>query len=1310
MMTRPLTMKTVLKTTISSTLFISLLMTAGAAHPALALPQDGQVARGSASITTQPDSVNVNQTTDRAVINWRSFDIGAKESVNFAQPSASSVTLNRVSGSANPSQILGALNANGKIILVNPQGVFIGEGARVNVGGLVATSSDIKDDNFMNGQMTFDIPGNPNAQIVNKGNISITEGGLVALVGPNVTNTGLIQARLGRVHMASGDVFTIDLYGDGLITIQASDALTKQLIANSGTIQADGGEIILTAGAAKTTIDSLINMDGLLQANSVGEKNGRVLLASGDNGGTNVSGKISAQGTQSGEKGGAITVLGKNVTLADGAVLNASGKAGGGKIKVGGDFQGAAGTPAAQATTVAEGARLLANADENGNGGDVVVWSSEETVFAGSIEAKGGALGGNGGSVETSGANLSASGLVDASAVYGDAGLWLLDPYNLKITTGSGANVVKVSTIQNSLNNGTSVTISTRDSSLCSGLGCLAPGLQAGNIEIASSITKSNGGNATLTFKADNNITVDSGVSISSTKNKLNVVLTADQDNNGAGSVAMENGSSIQTNGGNISISGAGGTSWVGGVTLTGAVLNAKGGNISITGNGYSSWILGGSYGVQAISSEIKTAGSGTITIEGTGGNSGVGVGGFETYGVQLINTDVETTGNGRISITGQGGDSINALSINNYGLRLDGTTVLSKGGSDIVLSGTGGDNTALYSTGNDGLSIQDGSVVKTTSGAITLTGIAGKTNHIWGTNAYGIVSKDTNTIGGANDTGAISFIADTLKVSDHLKVQTSDNVTFKPYQANTFIGVANEAGTLQVTGAILDDVKAGHVTIGDLLTGTGTLSAGAHHWNTSASFVTHSGNIYLNGVQAMGNNSFLAVTQNGNIALGSSGGVSSTASGSSIVLAASHGHFTNGSTAGEGALSVAEGGRWLIYSSGPANTDTMNGLRSDFHRYSCTYGGACPELGTGNGNLYSYTPYLTLSLEDAILTYGDYYDVKLKVTGVLDADFMQDHISGLISYDTLYDTLFNHDVGTYSVKIGSASLVSMLGYGFIYDRTPKTIIVNPAKLAVVAQNNSKTYGESDPTLTYNVTGFKYSDTRDTVMTGALDRAAGEHVVAGGYAIGEGSLGLLSKNYVIGSYVGATFTINPASLTVSADNKSMVMGDGALPPLTYSYSGLVGGDTSSVFTGALTTDATVDSLVGSYGIARGTLSAGSDYTVAFTDGVLTITAPTDAINRASEQSVLAPLLARGLGHRGILLAMMQGAGTLSGLTPAAGGGRMMTPEELSNLAPPFGGKMMTPEELSKLEPSAGGSTGVVALIECDDNAPCQINQ
>lgn len=251
----------------------ALLLAAGAARaqplPAPnAGPTGGRVVAGSAAITQTPGRTQITQSSDRAAIDWRQFNVGRDHHVDFRQPSAASWTLNRVTG-PDPSVIAGRVTSNGGVALVNPSGVVFADGAQVNVGSLIASAANITNENFMAGRMAFDGPPRPGARVENRGRVTVRERGLAALVAPEVRNSGVIRARLGRVALAGGaEAFTLDLAGDGLVAIDVTRAVRQApsgataLVTNSGVIEAEGGSVLLSAHAASGLVETLVESGG----------------------------------------------------------------------------------------------------------------------------------------------------------------------------------------------------------------------------------------------------------------------------------------------------------------------------------------------------------------------------------------------------------------------------------------------------------------------------------------------------------------------------------------------------------------------------------------------------------------------------------------------------------------------------------------------------------------------------------------------------------------------------------------------------------------------------------------------------------------------------------------------------------------------------------------------------------------------------------------------------------------------------------------------------------------------------------------
>ncbi|MCX7185437.1 MAG: filamentous hemagglutinin N-terminal domain-containing protein [Nitrosospira sp.] len=429
-----------------------------------ALPGGGSVAVGSASMVQSDSRLDINQTSQNVSLNWDSFNIGANAQVNFHQLSASSVALNRVVASAGASEIFGQLNANGQVFLLNPNGVFFSQNAQVNVGSLVASTMSLSDADFLAGKYTF-LRNGSSAAVINQGALTAAEGGYIALLAPEVRNEGTITARLGTVALGSGEQITLDFFGDRLVNLAVDQSALRALVENRHLIQADGGTVILAAKAEGNLAATVVNNEGIIQAQSIGSTHGAIRLAGGNEGIVSVSGTLDASGRNAGETGGSIQVLGDKVGLFAGANLNAAGDAGGGTVLVGGDFQGSnAAIQNASFSYVDQNATINADALSNGNGGRAIVWANDATRYYGSIFARGGSQSGDGGLAEISGKNnLGFNGAVDTSALNGRTGSLLLDPAfaiisNAAAGTDGTTSTINAASLAASLNN-TNVTV-----------------------------------------------------------------------------------------------------------------------------------------------------------------------------------------------------------------------------------------------------------------------------------------------------------------------------------------------------------------------------------------------------------------------------------------------------------------------------------------------------------------------------------------------------------------------------------------------------------------------------------------------------------------------------------------------------------------------------------------------------------------------------------------------------------------------------------------------------------------------------------
>jgi len=444
------------------------------ANLAQAGPTGGQVTAGNGAIARSGNTTTIHQASQNLALAWQSFNTSAAETVNFVQPSNSAIAVNRIVDS-NGTQFMGRLNANGQVVLINPNGVLFGAGSQINVGGLVASTLDIDDGSASSASRRFS--GNGSGSIVNQGSIAAAEGGYVAFVGNVVKNAGSITAPLGSVALGAGSDVTLSFAGNRLVNLQVNRSTLDNLAENGGLVHADGGAVLLSAGARDALLATVVNNTGVIEARSVRHVGGAIVLEGGQGSQVSNAGLLDASGRDPGQPGGVVKVLGQQVALTAASRIDVAGQAGGGAAYVGGNFLGAGPERNAQNTVVAAGSRIDADALGSGDGGKVALWSDGVTRFDGAISARGGAGGGNGGQVETSGATLKISGKarVDTGAAQGKGkgGNWLLDPDDITIgpiaVFGNAAGIdVDSAVLTDALNNG-DVTVKTTRSGLGNG-------------------------------------------------------------------------------------------------------------------------------------------------------------------------------------------------------------------------------------------------------------------------------------------------------------------------------------------------------------------------------------------------------------------------------------------------------------------------------------------------------------------------------------------------------------------------------------------------------------------------------------------------------------------------------------------------------------------------------------------------------------------------------------------------------------------------------------------------------------------------
>lgn len=466
---------------------------------ALANPIGERVVSGRAKFDRiAPGTLSIRQETDRAIIHWQDFSIGAGEFTQFVQPSADSAVLNRVFG-GNPSAIHGQLNANGRVYILNPAGILVGPDGVIDTQGFVASTLDISDDDFQSAsKLTFS--GDSEGSVRNLGRIHAREGS-VFLIARHVENAGRIDAG-GAVGLAGGNEVVLTEGGSEQIAVLRGTGTVE----NSGSIAAAVAELRAAGGNMHALA---INNSGVIRATTIAREGGRIVLKA-ESGRTSNSGMLTATG----RTGGEIQVLGQEVALEHAAVVDVSGDHGGGIALIGGGFQGRDRTLGnAKHTFIGSNAMIKANASMDGDGGQVAVWADELTRYYGAIRARGGEESGNGGDVEVSGReSLAFNGRVDVTAPRGLDGSVLLDPRDLTIGN-SGANDSALSS--SGLASGapdtvTDVTVSASAIESLTGSITLAA---SRDLSIKTGLNLANqDGNETVTFTAGGNLTINGTV------------------------------------------------------------------------------------------------------------------------------------------------------------------------------------------------------------------------------------------------------------------------------------------------------------------------------------------------------------------------------------------------------------------------------------------------------------------------------------------------------------------------------------------------------------------------------------------------------------------------------------------------------------------------------------------------------------------------------------------------------------------------------------------------------------------------------
>ena len=1025
---------------------------AQAAAPAVTLPTGAKVVAGQANISQQGNVLTVQQGSARLATDWTSFSIGAGQTVNFVQPSSSSVALNRVVGN-DVSRIQGALNSNGQVFLLNPNGVLFAPGAQVDVGGLVASTLKLGTADFLAGNYAFS--GDSTAAVTNQGRITAAPGGTVALIAGRIVNSGSIVADRGQVLMGAGAEVVLDL--GATVKLKVEKGAFDALIEQGGAVRADGGLVYFTAKAIGDLNRLVINHTGVSEART---------LATG----------------QSGQ----IVLLGD---LAHD------------RISVGGTLDASA------------------------------------------------PQGGHGGTIETSAAKVDfqPGRVVTTHAADGNSGTWLIDPNDYTIAA-SGGDITGAQ---------------------------LAADLANGNVSIATASQGTAGGNGDihvndsvawaankLTLIAQRNIDVNASLTASGTASLSFQYGQATGD--GAASSYTAN------NGAKIYIPGADAFTWKKG--SAGAVTNLvfNNGNLRF-GNGTQASINSSGQLLQPFYFDNTTAGrNGWYQL---------------TYGNYPLNLALAAGGDGSSSwnVNGQVLSSQTNLApaLSNPSLEISG---YHEGVGTVVAA-----STVNFTSGQSARLVNSYTVAPQSRYAQTETSLTNLSNstlqnvRLWvGTQDDYVAAVDSPTkIKGNIDASGFTALSTANSGSNALQIterldgtgaavlfySTSAGVDMVHDRCCSFSNVTNKDPRSSAIQATNDGSYAMFMRLADLAPG----QSGAFTWYYAAAPASLLGS---------------AIT-----AVGQASGVASSVP---VYLRLNPGSSVYGDTPtlGYSLFDSSVGGN-LVSDAAPTGTVTWStALNGSFNAgtYNLTYGGGIV-LGSSAYTLTAGAAATWTILPRPLnLLVSKVYDGSVAVsTGFALTGMVNGNAAPTLSGTA---NLSSANAASYNSFASSSLALSDANYTL----TGGTVAANvtPRPITLTADAKTKTYGDADPALSYQVSSGNLVGSDS--LSGALTRTAGE--TAGSYTIAAGALA--NGNYAI-TVNNGLLTISPRPITVTADTKTKTYGD-ADPALSYQISSgnLVGGDSLS---GALTR--TAGETTGSYTIAADALANGN-YAITANNGLLTI--------------------------------------------------------------------------------------------------------
>ncbi|OUR90608.1 hypothetical protein A9Q81_19185 [Gammaproteobacteria bacterium 42_54_T18] len=589
-----------------------------------ALPEGAQVVGGDASVSQLGDVLTIQQNSQQTSINFEGFSIAQHETVNIFQPNSDAIALGRVLG-GNPSEIFGNLNANGQFFLINPSGILFGENASVNVGGLVATTLSLSDDDFFAGLYQFQSMDGVGGGVVNNGSIHVEPGGYLALISNTVTSNGELASDNGLVQLTSADQVTI-VFSESLPALAVDKATYQGLVSNNGKIQVGEGMVVMSAAVTDALMQTVVNNEGVIEAQGVIHQGGRVFLTSSHSGDVINAGDIDVSSSLD---GGEVSLIGDRVAQLGN--VNANGGTRGGSVKLFGQ----------SAVALGDGSLTMANGGESvtSRGGEVIAIANGQAIFRDGavIEATGSE---RGGFVEVSGyESVDIFGHVSTSAtnapdgnLLSENGTFLIDPFDVTIT-GATNNNGPAAGVFTPTGTASTIDVATLEANLALGNVVVettnAGGAEPGDLIVATSINLDGSNGNTLTLQADGSLFVNNSISDQNTVtvDDTNISLVA------GGNLQIADGVIVNSGGGTIQLT-------VGGnATVTGLV----------TSNNTASAVL-----VNAAS--INDAGDSNLDIDANNGGVSLnsGFGNVANMEVAVDTLSMTISGGGAVNITEQ--------------------------------------------------------------------------------------------------------------------------------------------------------------------------------------------------------------------------------------------------------------------------------------------------------------------------------------------------------------------------------------------------------------------------------------------------------------------------------------------------------------------------------------------------------------------------------------------------------------------------------------------------------------------------------